>query len=107
MALLKLIKGREMPFKAFKIKIFLKSEELKQWEQWEQLDQSNKSSSDDKYTSLNLDNNLNISSKSFSSDWDSSLFTSKKGIELKTLTPKQMLQRLLIGLAQAKAGSIS
>ena len=33
--------------------------------------------------------------------------TATKGTELKILTPKQMLQRLLIALAQVKAGNKS
>ena len=38
---------------------------------------------------------------------EQSLFTSKKGTEIKILTPKQMLQRLLIAPAQVKAGNNS
>ena len=35
------------------------------------------------------------------------IYKSKHGIALKILTPKQMLQRLLIALAQIKAGNNS
>ena len=94
-----LLKGREMVFKAFENGIFLKPKKLQQSEQ------SNQSSSDDKYTSLKLDNDLNTSSNDFSSDLDIPLFTPKNGTGLKILTPKQMLQRLPIALAQVKAGN--
>ena len=94
-----LLKGREMVFKAFESGIFLKPKKLQQSEQ------SNQSSSDDKYTSLKLDNDLNTSSNDFSSDLDIPLFTPKNGTGLKILTPKQMLQRLPIALAQVKAGN--
>ena len=80
------LKGREMVFKAFESRIFLKSEES---------EQSDQSSSYDKYTSLKLDNDLNTSGNkshtSFSSD----------------STPKHMLQRLPIALTQVKAGGNS
>ena len=94
-----LLKGREMVFKDFESGIFLKSKKLQQSEQ------SNQSSSDDKYTSLKLGNDLNTSSNDFSSDLDIPLFTPKNGTGLKILTPKQMLQRLPIALAQVKAGN--
>ena len=55
-----LLKGRETVFKAFESKIFLlKPVKLKQSEQ------SNQSNSDDKYTSLKLDNDLNTLNDSF------------------------------------------
>ena len=79
------LKGRKMVFKAFESGIFLKPEKLKQSEQSEQ---SNQSSSNDKYTSLKLDNDLNTLNKSFSSNSDISLFTPKKRKGLKILTPK-------------------
>ena len=94
-----LLKGREMVFKAFESRIFLKPKKL------EQSEQSNQSSSDDKYTSLKLDNDLNTSSNDFSSDLDIPLFTPKNETGLKISTPKQMLQRLPIALAQVKAGN--
>ena len=62
-----LLKGIEMVFKAFESGIFLKPKKLEQSEQ---------SSSDDKYTSLKLDN-------VFSSDLDIPLFTPKKEHDLK------------------------
>ena len=70
-----LFKGREIVFKAFEIRIFLKLEQLEQSEKSEQSDQSY---SDYKYTSLELDNDLNISGNSFSSGSDTLLFTPKK-----------------------------
>ena len=95
-----LLKGREMVFKAVESGTFLKPE---------QLEQSEQSSSDDKYTSLKWNNDLNTSSNelytSFSSDSDIPLFTPKKVKWLKNLTPKQMLQRLPKVLAQVKAGN--
>ena len=64
-----LLKEREMVFKAFESGIFLKPEQSKQSKQ---SDQSDQSSSNDKYTSLKLDNYLNTSSNvlhnSFPSD---------------------------------------
>ena len=54
-----LLETKEMTFKVFENGIFLKPKELRRSEQ---------SSSDDKYTSLKSDNNLNTSSHSFSSD---------------------------------------
>ena len=92
-----------MVFKAFESGIFSR---LKQSHQSEQSEQS---ISDDKYTSLKLDNNLSTSNNashiSLSSDSDTSLFTPKKGAGLKILTSKQMLQRS--ALAQVKAGNNS
>ena len=68
-----LLKGREMSESG----IFLKPE---------QSEQSDQSSSDDKYTSSKLDNDLNTSSNasnnSFSSNSDIPLFTPKKGTGL-------------------------
>ena len=90
-----------MVFKAFESRIFLKMK------QWEQPEQSQQSTSYDKYDFLNLDIKLNTSRKP-SSDSDIPLFTSKEtGTGLKILTPKQMLQRLQIALAQVKAGNNS
>ena len=86
-----LLKGRKMVFKTFKSGIFLKPEES---------EQSDQSSSVDKYTSLKLNNDLNTSG-------DTSLFTREKETGLKMLTPKRMLQRLPIALAQVKAGNNS
>ena len=57
-----LLKGTELVYKSFRNGIFLKTKKL------QQLEQSEQSSSDDKYTSLKSDNNLNTSSHSFSSD---------------------------------------
>ena len=54
-----LLETKEMTFKVFENGIFLKPKKLRRSEQ---------SSSDDKYTSLKSDNNLNTSSHSFSSD---------------------------------------
>ena len=94
-----LLKGREMVFKAFESRIFLKPE------------QSEQSSSDDKYTSLKLYDNLNTSdnasNNSFSNDSDVPLFTPKKGTGLEILTPKKILQRLPIAVAQIKVGNNS
>ena len=90
-----------MVFKAFESRIFLKMK------QSEQPEQSQQSTSYDKYAFLNLDIKLNTSRKA-SSDSDIPLFTSKEtGTGLKILTPKQMLQRLQIALAQVKAGNNS
>ena len=73
----------------------------------EQPEQSQQSTSYNKYAFLNLDIKLNTSRKA-SSDSDIPLFTSKKtGTGLKILTPKQMLQRLQIALAQVKEGNNS
>ena len=94
-----LLKGREMVFKAFESGIFLKPE------------QSEQSSSNDKYTSLKLYDNLNTSNNasnnSFSNDSDVPLFTPKKGTGLEILTPKKILQRLPIAVAQIKVGNNS
>ena len=80
-------------------------------EQLEQPEQSRKSSSDNKYTSLKLDHDLSSSSNAshttFSSHSDISLFTPKKETETKILTPKQMLERLHLALAQVKVGNNS
>ena len=63
-----LLKGTELVYRPFRNGIFLKTKKVQQLEQSEQW------SSDDKYTSLKLDNNLstsNIASHiSFSSDSD-------------------------------------
>ena len=98
-----LLKAREMAFKAFESGVFSRLE---------QSEQSDQSTNHDKYTSLKLDNDLNTSSNalnnSFSSDIQNQLFTPiKKGTGLKILTPKQLLQRLPIALAQLKAGNNS
>ena len=93
-----------MVFKAFESEIFLKPEKL---EQSGQSESWNQSSSDYKYTSLKLDNDSHTWGNRFSNDSDISLFTPKKGTGLKTLTPKQMLQRLPIALPQVKAGNNS
>ena len=82
-----LLKGTELVYKPFRNGIFLKTKKV------QQLEQSEQSSSDDKYTSLKLDSDLNTSSVSSSSDSDIFLFTTKKGIGLKILNSKQMTQR--------------
>ena len=75
------LKGREIVFKALENVIFLKPKKI------EESEQSGQSSSDDKYTSIKLDNDVNTSSnalnKSFSSDLDISLFNLKKEQDLK------------------------
>ena len=86
-----LLKGREMVREAFESGIFSK---LKQSERSEQ------SSSDDK-----LDNDLSTSSNASHTNFSS--IVEKKRTGLKILTPKQMLQRLPIALAQVKAGNNS
>ena len=43
----------------------------------------------------------------YAKDMSRNIFKSKQGTELKILTPKQMLQRLTIALAQIKAGNDS
>ena len=96
-----ILKGIEMVFKAFESRIFSR---LKQSEQSEQ------PISDDKYTLIKLDDNLSTSNNashiSFSTQTPHYLRL-KKGTGLKILTPKQMFQRLLIALAQVKAGNNS
>ena len=69
-----------MVFKAFQIGISLNPEKL---EQAEQSGQSNQSRSDNKYSSLKLDNDLNTSSNTFSGDLDIPLFPPKKEQDLK------------------------
>ena len=72
-----LVKGREIVFKAFKRRIF------SQLEQSEQSEESKQSSSNDKYTSPKLNNDLITSSNtssntlnsSFSRDIENQLFT--------------------------------
>ena len=86
-SIMTLLKGTELVYRSFRNGIFLKTKKVQQLEQSEQW------SSDDKYTSLKLDNDLNTSSVSSSSDSDILLFTTKKGIGLKILNPKQMTQR--------------
>ena len=86
-SIMTLLKGTELVYRPFRNGIFLKTKKVQQLEQSEQW------SSDDKYTSLKLDNDLNTSSVSSSSDSDILLFTTKKGIGLKILNPKQMTQR--------------
>ena len=65
-----LLKGREMVFKELESGVFSR------------LEQSDQSSSDDKYASLKLDNDLNISNNasrnSFPSDIENQLFISIK-----------------------------
>ena len=78
------LKGREMGFEVFEIGKFSKPKKL------EQSEQSNQAISDDKYTSLKLDNDLNTSSNDFSSDLDIPLFTPTIGTGIKILTSKQM-----------------
>ena len=86
-SIMTLLKGTELVYRPFRNGIILKTKKVQQLEQSEQW------SSDDKYTSLKLDNDLNTSSVSSSSDSDILLFTTKKGIGLKILNPKQMTQR--------------
>ena len=86
-SIMTLLKGTKLVYRPFRNGIFLKTKKVQQLEQSEQW------SSDDKYTSLKLDNDLNTSSVSSSSDSDILLFTTKKGIGLKILNPKQMTQR--------------
>ena len=75
------LKGREIVFKALENVTFLKPKKIEESEQSEQ------SSSDDKYTSIKLDNDVNTSSnasnKCFSSDLDISLFNLRKEQDLK------------------------
>ena len=71
--------GEENIFKAFQSEIYLNPEKL---EQAEQLEQSSQSRSDNKYSSLKLDNDLNTSSNTFLGNLDIPLFPPKKGTGL-------------------------
>ena len=110
-SIMTLLKGRGMVFKAFESRIFSKLKESEQSEQ---------SSDDVKYNSFGYDADelskklKDVSLENILSDLndtdttDNKLFTPiKKGTGLKILTPKQMLQRLPIALAQVKAGNNS
>ena len=103
-----LLKGREMMFKVFETGIFSRLKESEQSEQ---------SSDDVKFNSFGYDTYelskklKDVSLENISSDLhdtdntDNKLFTPiKKGTGLKILTPKEMLQRLPIVLAEIKAG---
>ena len=85
-----LLKERETVFKELESGVFSR------------LEQSDQSSSDDKYASLKLDNDLNISNNaswnSSPSDIENQLF-----IPIKKRNRKKMLQRLSIALAQVIA----
>ena len=62
-------------------------------------------------TNINILFNARISALKFIEDYSSIILKAKRlekqGTGLKTLTPKQMLQRLLIALAQIKADNNS
>ena len=109
-----LLKRREMVFKGFESGIFSK---LKESEQSEQSSDYVKYSSfgqdmykfSKKFKDILLENVLSDLNDTDNTDnTDNKLFTPmKKGTGLKILTPKQMLQRLPIALAQIKASSNS